>query len=558
MQAWLPNGAAVQFGRADFVGQGGQGSVYARGDRAFKVYLDPANALPAGKIRELAAVRDPDVLRPLEALRDRQGATIGHTMRFVPDTEVLCTLFARAFRQQHGVTPEIALGLVRRLRALVAAAHAAGCLVVDLNEMNFLVSRDWQRLCAIDVDSWQTPHFPATALMESVRDRHAPDGRFDDGTDWFAFAITSFQLLRGIHPYKGQHPSVKGIDARMRANLSVLHPDVVLPRVVYSEQVVPDALRRWYDAVLQRGHRGPPPTSLQGVVRLASAPRTTGGGDTLDLIELAELPERVRAWFHHLGTTVAIAGAQAFVDGRPQPIPAGASALAFTPRRNRPILAWIEGGRLRLHDLVERRAVPIDLAATKVTCARARVYIQSGPRILELGFVEGKCLVPAPRVVAQVLEHATTLFPGCAIQSALGAVWVSAFAGSGLAYQVRLPELDGASVVHAKYDGGVLMVVAAKAGTYRRIVVRFAEDHQSYDVRSVPSAPMGLEFVALDSGVCVGLDEDERLEVFVARPGDDRIRHVEDPRLAGDMQLWRGDGTVVCTRARRVVRLGMR
>jgi hypothetical protein len=558
VRVYLPGGAAVRLDRGDFVGQGGQGRVYARGDRAFKVYADPAHVVPPGKMRELAAVRDDDVLKPLESLVDRKGTVVGHTMRFVPDTEVLCTLFARTFREQHGVTPEVALALVRRLRRMVGAAHAASCLIVDLNEMNFLVSRDWKRLFAIDVDSWQTPQFAATALMESVRDRHSPKGRFSPDTDWFAFAITSFQLLRGIHPYKGAHPTIKGLDARMQANVSVLNPAVTLPRVVYPADVVPEVLNRWYDAVFERGLREPPPSAMAGVARLVSPAVVSVGGDALDVVPLGDFAAPVRGWFHHRGTTVVLAGAEAIVDGRPQPAPIRASAVGFTAQRNRPVLAWIEGGRVRLLNLLDRREVAIDLAGARVIAARGRLYVHSGPRIVELGFVEAAQLIPAPSVVAHVLEHATRLHQGCALQDVMGSAWVSAFAAPGVAHQLKLPELDGARVVHARYDRGVLMVVAVVGGAWKRFVFRFPTDHRTYDLRIVDSEPRAPDFVTLDSGVCVALDEAEQLEVFFAEPGSADLRRVVDRALGGDMHLHDGGGTLVFTRGRAAGRLAVR
>ena len=36
-----------------------------------------------------------------------------------------------------------------------------------------------------------------------------------DLAHWFAFAVVTFQLFTGIHPYKGKHPSVLDLDARM-------------------------------------------------------------------------------------------------------------------------------------------------------------------------------------------------------------------------------------------------------------------------------------------------------------------------------------------------------
>src|SRR4029079_7097702 len=46
---------------------------------------------------------------------------------------------------------------------------------------------------------------------------------------------------------------------RMRANVSALNPSVSLPSVCPPLSVIPQAYPDWYEAVLERGHRIPPP-----------------------------------------------------------------------------------------------------------------------------------------------------------------------------------------------------------------------------------------------------------------------------------------------------------
>ena len=57
--------------RADFVGSGGQATVYARDDVAYKVYTDPAHAIPAARIQALSGLTDPRILRPERLIRQR-------------------------------------------------------------------------------------------------------------------------------------------------------------------------------------------------------------------------------------------------------------------------------------------------------------------------------------------------------------------------------------------------------------------------------------------------------------------------------------------------------
>ncbi len=163
----------VQLGRTEFKAQGGEGAVYVKGPTAYKIYSDHSRCIAQAKIDELSSLVQPNIIRPVRLILDGKNIPVGYTMRAVGKAHSLCQLFPKAFRQRNNITPEITLRLVRQLQTGVLHIHSRGILVVDLNEMNFLVSADFAELFFIDVDSYQTPSFPATALMETVRDRHA-------------------------------------------------------------------------------------------------------------------------------------------------------------------------------------------------------------------------------------------------------------------------------------------------------------------------------------------------------------------------------------------------
>jgi DNA-binding helix-hairpin-helix protein with protein kinase domain len=162
----------LRLGRSDFKAQGGEGAVYVKGSTAYKIYANPTRAIPLAKIDELSALDQPNIIRPLDLILDGKNTPVGYSMRSVEKAHALCQLFPKAFRQRNNLTPELMLRLVRRLQAGVSHVHDKGILIVDLNELNFLVSADFSEVFFVDVDSYQTPSFPATVLMESVRDRH--------------------------------------------------------------------------------------------------------------------------------------------------------------------------------------------------------------------------------------------------------------------------------------------------------------------------------------------------------------------------------------------------
>ena len=527
-------GRKVRLTQAEFKAQGGQGAVYVKDKTAYKIYADPAQMIPSAKIAALSALTLPDIIRPQDVLTDARRAPIGYTMPSVADGIVLCQTFPKTFRQREGLTPDLTLGLVRKLQEGVAHVHARGILIVDLNEMNFLVDTAFGRVYFLDVDSYQTPGFAATALMESVRDRHA--AVWNEGTDWFSFAVVSFQMFVGIHPYKGKHPTLKTLDERMAHNVSVLNPDVSVPAACLPFDVIPHCWRDWYHAVLDCGQRLPPPRDLVAAVIALPVRVNRQAGSGLFRIE------------HRLDCDGAIISFTAgvvvtteavYLNGRRHADAAPGTKIGLTTPGGLPVAARLENGRVHLLDLTRSQSIPCDIAAEQLTAAEGRLHVKHGAALVEIGFLElpGR-LLPQVKTVGAVLENATQLFEGVALQSLLGAWYASLLAAPGRCHQVRLAELDGAQVLDAKLQGGVLMVAAARAGRYEKLIFRFDSDYASYDVRVVPDiAATGLNFVVLSHGVCLHLSDKDELEVFPARKGAAGLKVIADPALGGDCLL---------------------
>jgi len=136
------------------------------------------------------------------------------------------------------------------------------------------------------------------------------------------------------------------------------------------------------------------------------------------------------------------------------------------------------------------------------------------------------------------IENAPQLFEGVALQSLLGAWYASLLTGPGRCHQVRLAELDGAQVLDAKLQGGVLMVIAARVGRYEKLIFRFDAEYDAYDVRVAPDiAATGLNFVALAHGVCLHLNDKDELEIFPARTSMAGMKVIADPALGVDCLL---------------------
>jgi hypothetical protein len=531
----------ITLGQREFKGQGGEGSVYVRQGMAYKVYTDPARMIPVPKIHELAALSDPAIIKPEEPLYDSAGVPVGYTMRAVEDGIPLCQTFPRAFRDRHGLTPDRVIPLIERLREGVAHIHSRGVLLVDLNEMNFLVTPDLSSLWFIDVDSYQTPGYPPTALMDSVRDRH--NTAFSEGTDWFSFAVVSFQMFIGIHPYRGKHSTLKTMDERMEQNVSALDPSVSLPAVCLPFSVIPTAYRDWYQAVLDKGMRVPPPDGPISSITLSpvSAGPVLATTGRLEIRHLTTFDGPILA---AVGDAVLTNEGVYINNRRVYDSPSGGAAHLAVTDSGTVVVAWREGRELRLTDLKRRQTVPCVARADELMSQDGRLYLRQGGSLMEMTFVETPGRVFAqPQPVGSVLEQATQLFPGVGLQNLLGACYASLLPARGVCHQAHLKELDGRRIVDARFDGGVLVVVAEEKGRYDRFTFRFDDRCRTYDVTVTRDiATFGINLTTLPTGICLMLTEGpdgEIVEVFSAKPNNPARLTLTDTDLGGDGMLLR-------------------
>lgn len=522
----------------DFIAQGGEGQIYARGQTAFKVYFDPKKMIPTGKIQELSVLSHKNIIKPDEIMLDNKNMPVGYTMRFVKDTYALCQLFTKAFRTRNNISPDMMLALVRQLQEIVKHIHDKKILIVDLNELNFLSGKDFKDIFAIDVDSYQTHSFPATAIMDSIRDRH--NKYFSEGTDWFSFAITAFQMFIGIHPYKGKHPSIKSIDDRMLQNISVLNQDVSIPNACYPFDVMPEVYKKWFKAILEDGKRVPPPDDLLATINFIHTIKRVVGSDNFDIQELESLTGTIiEALFHGASKVFLTTDGLQINRSYFKEIKSNVK-IVFTPKTNSVVVASIEKQMLKLWDATRQRDLPVNIAASDLMEYAGRLYLKGGPNILELQFNElSNNIFPSTKIVGQCLEKASQFFDGVVIQNLLGSCYVSLFPSSGACMQLRLKELDQYKIVDARYDNQVLMVIGVKQGKYDKFIFRFDQNlSDSYDLRIVNDIVIStINFVVLDNGVCVHLNSEEEIEIFRNDKSSSSIKVIKDPAVTSDMKL---------------------
>lgn len=547
----------VSLNRNDFIFQGGEGKVYGKGDVAYKIYDDPKKTIPEAKIRELAGISHPNVIKPLDMLLDAKNVPVGFAMQWVKNGVPLVKLFTNDFRVRNGITDDTVAELVEAAREMLVSVHSAGCLVVDGNEFNFLVDgAEFKTPFLIDVDSCQTPSFPATAIMASIRDPHS--STFSELTDWYSFAILSCRLFVGIHPFKGRHPDYSRkkyggglLQKRMEDHISIFNPKVTVPPSARDFGCIPKNYMNWFAEVFEKGKRLPPPSAAGILVAVAPQFRSVHGTDNFEIKKTREFDSEIVGYRVVYGFEIVKTVGKIHI-GRSE-YPAGKHADAvFTPKKAEPVLVDIENGVMRFSPADSKtriHAAPIECSEKMIV--ENRVFARNQGSLIELSVVDGPSgdIFVAVESTWNIMPNSSTIFDGVIFQSVLGKphlfIPMPKSGARGACANVYVPELEGRRVVDAKYENGVCMIVANKDGIYSRLTLKFDENHRSYDCQAANDVDNHtVNFTVLDNGVCVAANKDRQVEIFRNARGDNRIDQVDEPNMDTSMRLCR-DGVAV-------------
>jgi hypothetical protein len=542
-----------------FVSSGGEGLIFASKGYAYKIYNNIKAVIPYAKMQELSLIKDSNVIKPERLLLNGKNQPVGYTMKHISQSYALCQIFPKAFRDRMGLDIKNILDLVQKMQKTITNIHDQKILIVDLNEMNFLVNKKFDNVFFIDVDSYQTQSFPATAIMESIRDRH--NVSFSELTDWFSFAIVSFQMFTSIHPYKGKHPSIKGMEDRMMANIPVFHKDVKFPKNVLPFDVIPKAYKDWYKAVLYEGKRFAPPTDLVQMIVVPVVVTTVIGNESFDITEVFEYDSNIIRYISVNGTRATITSDDLYIGNKKVVQTCDKNMhIAVTPLMNKIISVTLVDGSISLYNSTDGDIPTHDIKADDIMSYKDRVYIKNNDKVSELSFVEmGKNIHAVPKHVGNVMENSSKFYDGVIIQNVLGSFVASVFPSAGVHHQIQCQEFKGYQVIEAKYRDNVLIVIASKKGKYDKFILKFDEKFSSYSLRKVEDVSyVGINFTVLDNGLVVHINENEELEIFSNKKDSGKVKVIDNNLITGDMKLFNDGVQVMFSKGKKLYKLKMK
>jgi len=184
------------------------------------------------------------------ALDPKDSSIIGYKMRRVPPGfHKLMKLLDGSFRTSHQVGLKLVSELFADLFEDLAMVHSAGSVVGDVN-LGCIMFQPGGERAWVDTDSWSYPGFPCLATTEMFAH---PDlySNLQTGSayvaplphhDRFAFLVAlTMTALPGAHPFRmGTHPTVRGLQNRAKAGITIFDPDVKVPAMLGAFDVLSD------------------------------------------------------------------------------------------------------------------------------------------------------------------------------------------------------------------------------------------------------------------------------------------------------------------------------
>lgn len=545
---------AVTLGYKNYKASGGEGMVLQKGGTAYKIMHPGKQVIPRKKLQELGAIKSDNVLIPTAYINNTSGVPIGFTMNYIHGTESLCKLFNIGFRQQKGLGPNDIIELVKALQLTLIKVHEAQSLVVDFNQMNFLVDgKTYVIPYFIDTDSYQTPSFPATALMECVRDRISPKGKFTQYTDWFSWACVTFWLYTGLHPYRGSYPGYSKKDwngSRMDDHISVFHKGVSVPSQMQDLSVIPKAHLEWFKEVFVNKGRSIPPLP-EGTVLVVAGIRVKDVAQ-FSVIEVAEYDSDVRRVFLNEGTRYVLTKKKLWVDKTP--------IFSFPDKYNDifvtkadgcpPVLAALISNRMDAKnslifiDWKDGRMIHRECADDAMTY-NGTVYSRHGNVMTEHNIRKmDNPSFHTSRQAITVFGSACQLFTGVAVQDMLGKCILAIPNENDKFVNINVKELDGVRVISAKFEGKTCVLIGEKNSDFKRFVVTFSHGRTNYHVRITDAQPGdSADFLCKPTGLCISPVEGDDLETWA---GDNSKVFKDGPIPAGSIMYGERDKTMFC------------
>lgn len=515
---------------------GGEGDVYIKDNWAYKIYHDKSKSLTKGKFEELNKLELSNIIKPESLLYDNQHNIIGYMMKAIPNCYSLSRLITNDFRNQHNISNDTIYKILQKMRETIEHIHQKGCLIVDGNEMNYLVDENFENVYFIDVDSYKTKSYQANAYSNSTLDPLIDKSKnFSKESDWFAFGIISCSLLVGIHPFKGNYKgtsiNVKKGDIRKRMELkrSIFNSKVSVNSAVRDFDIIPTHYKEWYNNLFEMGIRNAAPLNIfSAKVENKIKSKIAVFNEKVKSLNIYENDVNILDFIMY-ENLMFIKDEQKFINIK--------TKESFKYKNKESNIIFINNIphliksdiTVKMMNLDTKEIIDTNIGSDNVFVISNRIYNTFNTKLSELKLVFNKmCIENSWEIIKENLDFLENLF----IQKIGNRnILYIPYEQSSCAI-INMPELEGYRIINAMYKNRILNLVVYKNNKYERLIIKFNEIMKSYKIIYREETDiLSINATTLINGVFLSIIDDEQIFMTLNNFEKDNINIINDKNI---------------------------
>ncbi len=537
----IVNGQSYSLNQNNSV-SGGEGTVYVEHGKAFKIYHDPKKMIPLGKFQELQNIKNKNVIKPEELIYDYHQNIIGYTMKPLYNTVPLSRILTTDYQNMHSISHDDLIKIMLSIKQNIEDIHIANCLMVDINDSNILVDQDLN-VYIIDVDSFQTPNYRATALQEYAKDFSVKNYNFTVLSDWYSFALLSFRLLVGIHPFLGRwnkfnkKDQQNSLEYRSINNISVLNSEVVYPKSVRDFSFIPKNYYKWFFELFEKGQRLLPPNDIGSIVSNAKD-LVLSTLQTIQFKKIFELNKNIKQIYSFFNQSVYLTENSVFFNNQYISITKGKKGIIFN-QKNEPILLKLNNNKLESYNLSTHIIKLYDnIEAEDFFVFHNTLFIKNQSNFTTYALLNFSEDFFAVKQNITIMPFSSQVYDGCIYQNTMNKAWFYLIHDKETLPIIKINELDSKKIINAKYINQILYVVYLENNQYIHKIFKINHNFNEYKVINNQLLDhSNINMTVNEKGITLFSYTDSTLFVYFNHYDNDKFREINDNNFLLDMKL---------------------
>lgn len=515
---------------------GGEGDVYIKDNYAYKIYHDQNKTITEKKFQELNKLSKDNIIKPESLLLNNRGKIIGYMMKAIPKCVSLSRLVTNDFRSQYNITNDQILNIIQQLRDTFDFIHKNNCLVVDGNEMNYLVSEDFSTVYFIDVDSYQTETSPANAYSISTLDPIINKSRkFTTSSDWFIFSIIACTLLVGIHPFKGSYKGLslnikKGdVTSRMENKKSIFNKSVSVNSAVRDFSIIPKHYKEWFINLFEFGARASAPKNIYDTKSsYDTIIKNVIFNDRIKSTLIFEMKDKIND-FYLSDKYSFIKLNKDFYDIKNKKSYKVKSVDTLLFENNNKMYLVKVDKTISLLDITDGSIINSDIVADSILVVNNRLYGVFNNKLNELQLFSNKVFI---KNSWDIITTNIEVFDNLIIQKISNKnIAYIPFDESSCSINI-IKELNDKKVVNASIKNKMMEAIYYDNGIYKRLLIKFNTSYKEYKVLlDEETDQININSTCLNNGVYISIMNDEELAITANTYDKDTINIVKDKNI---------------------------